>query len=88
MMVRSPNPNVACPHRHFPAANGALLPNPQPSRSARRPAMTLAGATAMDNLRPAAPTAQTVVITPRSTRPKTISQPPNPHSTRAYQRTA
>ncbi len=88
MMVRSPNPKAARPYRRFHAGNRTLLPNPQPSRSAQHPSMTVAVTKAMDNTHQAAPTVQTVVINPRPTRAKTIARSPNPHSPSVYRRIA
>ncbi len=79
LMVRSPNPNIACPYRRFSAGHGTVLPNPAPGRLNQHHSMIKAGDTAPYDSHPVAPTAQTVIVKPLSCRSKAIVQHSNPH---------
>ncbi len=78
-MVRSPNPNIACPYRRFSTGHGTVLPNPAPGRLNQRQSMIKAGDTAPYDSRPVAPTAQTVIVKPLLRSAKPIGRHPNPH---------
>ncbi len=79
MMVRSPNPNIACSYRWFSTGHGTGLPNPAPGRLNQRQSMIKAGDTTPCNNRPGVPSAQTVIAKPLLRTSKPIVRHPNPH---------